>query len=566
MEGSVSSPLPSPVPLQPVLWPISRLHDSPFQPRKTYDPAKLAELTESIRLHGVCQPVLARMVGDEAQLIAGHRRKRGALGAGLQLLPVIFMDASDEQVRELQHVENLCREDVHPLEEAESFAELLAQHRYTPERVGARIGKSRAYVVRRLSLNSLCAEAAAAFRAGSLSEYGAFTLARLPGAEVQARALRELVSPDGISSDARCRRVAERYMLSLRDAAFDTKSEALVPEAGPCTTCPRRTGANADLFGDFSQENLCTDGGCFAQKTAAAWTLACEKALARGEEILDEETSRHLFAYGGRLIPGAPYVDLAAPCPEVEGNRTWRDVLQKARLQVTLARDDNGRGHRLVLRAEAAAALEALGLKAPTAKGESATGGPSAGAASDPRAAEAAQREAQSRKRATVDVGLEAMVAAAEAGGLPVEVLRYVTRGVLEASWQDVRRSLARRRGFTRRDTASAEQTLLAAVETMTAQQLTGLLVEAVAVRFATPSYAETYGAAFLDGCSLFGLEVPNLEAEALARVAARREAACSKRGRHVKKDEVSPASLPSSADVGAEASDDADDDALSAA
>lgn len=564
MDGAVSSPLPSPVPPQAVLWPIARLHDSPFQPRKTYDEGRLAELTESIRVHGVCQPLLARRVGDDAEVIAGHRRKRGAAGAGLKLVPVILLEASDERVRELQHVENLCREDVHPLEEAESYSELLGQYAYTAERIGARVGKPRAYVLRRLSLMSLCAEAAAAFRAGSLSEYGAFTLARLPGADVQRRALRELVSEDGVASETRCRRVAERFMLSLRDATFDTKSQDLVPEAGPCTRCPKRTGANADLFGDFAQENLCTDAGCFAQKTAAAWTLACEKALAKGEEVLDEETSRDLFAYNGRLLPGSRYVDLSTPCPEVPGTRTWRDVLQKARLPVTLARDDSGRAHRLVLAEDALAALEVLGLKAASATRRSAAGGAAAGPSNAPHATEAALREAQARRRAAVDVGLEAMVSAAECGPLSVEVLRYVTHGVLEAAWQDVRRVIAKRRGFTRSEESRPEEALLAAVSTMTAEQLGGVLVEAVAVRFATPSYAESYGPGFLAGCRLFGLEVPTLEAEALARVAARTEAARAKRGRG-KRDEAPPVP-PSASCAGAVAGDDTDSSPSSAA
>jgi ParB/RepB/Spo0J family partition protein len=521
MDVAIASPLPS----HSMMWPIARLHDSPTQPRKTYDEAKLAELGESIRVHGVLQPVLARRVGEDAQLIAGHRRKRGAVLAGLEVVPVIFLEATDAQVMELQHVENLCREDVHPLEEAESFRELLSQHGYTMERLAAKLSKPRTYVVRRLTLNHLCDDAAAAFRAGLISEYGAFTLARLPSADVQLRALRELVSPDNVASDARCRRVAERYLLSLKDAAFDTKSEALVPEAGPCTRCPKRTGANADLFGDFGKDNLCTDGGCFAQKTEAAWTRACEQALSRGDEILDEESSRKLFSYGGRLMPGSPYVDLALPCPLVRGNHTWKQLLASACPQVTLARDDAGRGHRLVLHSEAREALVAMGHLTPAASPDATQGHASGGGAVDARARDAALREAQSRRRMTVETGLEAMVAGAERGPLSLEVLRYLVHGVLEASWQDVRRQVARRRGFIKSvDAGSPEQALLASLETMTAEQLQGVLVETVAVRFAAPNHMDVYGAAFLDGCRLFGLDVEQLEAEAAARMAAKKE------------------------------------------
>ncbi|WNZ66236.1 ParB/RepB/Spo0J family partition protein (plasmid) [Myxococcus sp. MxC21-1] len=528
MDGS----LPTDAVVAPLVmqWPVVQLMDSPFQPRQTYCSAKLSELAESIRVHGIQQPLLVRRLRDDegrAEIIVGHRRMRGAVAAGLLTVPVIFREATDAEVRELQHVENLCREDVHPLEEAASFRALMADLGYSAERLAARTGKSRAYVVRRLSLNDLCADVTTAFREGSLSEYGALCLSRLATEDLQRQALVELLDDVDIASDARCRRVTQRYMLSLAEAAFDKTHETLLPGVGSCLRCPKRTGANADLFGEFSEADLCTDGGCFAQKLSATWTALCEEALSRGEEVMDEEASKAVLGYSGYLLPRSGFVDLKSWC-SVGGERTWKDVLGESCPPVTLAVDGAGRPHHLVRERDAEEVLGLLGLILP-AGGSS---GDAAAVARPPEPTPAEQRHRQRVRRSTVDAALAAMVAASEQGPLPLEVLRYLVAGVLDASWHEIRRAVAKRRGFVTDDSGAADVALVESVATMTAEQLVGLLVEVVAVRCAVPTYSSNYGASFLRCCEFFGLDVVALEAAATTELETRSQRSRPKKRR----------------------------------
>jgi ParB family chromosome partitioning protein len=135
--------------------PIGRLHPNPRQPRGHFDEESLASLSASIKELGVLQPVLVRPVGDEFELVAGERRWRAAKRAGLQTIPALVRDTTDDASLEQALVENLHREDLNPLDEAAAYQQLLEDFGLTHEELAARMGKSRASISNTLRLFQL---------------------------------------------------------------------------------------------------------------------------------------------------------------------------------------------------------------------------------------------------------------------------------------------------------------------------------------------------------------------------------------------------------------------------
>lgn len=134
---------------------ISQVVASPWQPRSIFDSNALGELVESVKVHGILQPLIVRKVDDTFELIAGERRLRAAESAGLKKVPVIVIEASDEKALQLALIENLQREDLNPIEEAEGYALLQKQFGLTQEQVAEQVGKARASVANALRMLDL---------------------------------------------------------------------------------------------------------------------------------------------------------------------------------------------------------------------------------------------------------------------------------------------------------------------------------------------------------------------------------------------------------------------------
>ncbi|OGV58831.1 MAG: hypothetical protein A2283_00595 [Lentisphaerae bacterium RIFOXYA12_FULL_48_11] len=138
--------------------PLQKIRKNPFQPRRTFPEEAMTDLTESIKKRGVLQPLLVRPFGDGYELIAGERRLRASAAAGLSEVPVIIMEASDNDSLEVALVENLQREDLNILEEAEGYEVLSSKFNLTQEQVAARVGKARASVANIMRIMALPAE------------------------------------------------------------------------------------------------------------------------------------------------------------------------------------------------------------------------------------------------------------------------------------------------------------------------------------------------------------------------------------------------------------------------
>ena len=176
--------------------PVDQIEANPHQPRKAFDFKSLGELAASIRASGVIQPVIVRRHADGYQLIAGERRWRAARQAGLERIPALVRDATDAQSLELALIENLLREDLNPMDEAEAYQKLLAQFSWTQEELAQRIGKDRSSIANCLRLLRLPAEIQADLRGGRLTMGHARALLALGTDAEQLRLRDEILAHD----------------------------------------------------------------------------------------------------------------------------------------------------------------------------------------------------------------------------------------------------------------------------------------------------------------------------------------------------------------------------------
>lgn len=173
---------------------LDRIVPQVNQPRKNFADEALQELVDSIREHGVIQPILVRPIGDHYEIIAGERRWRAAQMAGLQSLPALVREIEDIQAAEISLVENLQREDLSPIEEAQAFRNLVQHYRYTQEQVAARVGKSRAYIANTIRLLNLSPEIIEMIEQKKISPGHARALLSLRTSREQIAAAHEIIS------------------------------------------------------------------------------------------------------------------------------------------------------------------------------------------------------------------------------------------------------------------------------------------------------------------------------------------------------------------------------------
>jgi ParB family chromosome partitioning protein len=178
--------------------PLDRIRPCPLQPRKDFSTEALRELADSIREQGIVQPLIVRERGGFFELIAGERRWRAAQLLGLAEVPVILRQADDRAVLELALIENLQRENLNPVEEAQGYAQLISQFQLTQEDVALKVGKSRAVVANALRLLKLAPEIQSHLRQGRLSVGHAKVILGLTG-EKQQKLAAERILKEGLN-------------------------------------------------------------------------------------------------------------------------------------------------------------------------------------------------------------------------------------------------------------------------------------------------------------------------------------------------------------------------------
>jgi ParB/RepB/Spo0J family partition protein len=351
--------------------PLGKIGESPTNPRKHFDAAKLEELSRSIKEVGVLEPLIVRAHkngdGTAFQVVCGARRCRASKLAGLAEVPATIREFTDDQVRLIQLAENGAREDLSPLDEAEAYAALAADG-LDPAAIAKTLGKTTREVALRLPLAKLAKSVKDALASGLLPVGHGEYLARIPDAKLQQEALERFLYDANEHGEGKPlyavvplaiakRIVEEEFMTSLSVAIFDPEDATLSP-LGACSKCPHLAGNNPDLFGDVKAKAVCTNPKDFRLKV--------ENHLAKLRDsgytvLISKNEVKRAFPFGGSHEVGKEFVDLERMCMDDPKHRTFEELLGRSeKLKMVFALKD-GRVRKLYPVKDIKAALVASG-------------------------------------------------------------------------------------------------------------------------------------------------------------------------------------------------------------
>jgi ParB family chromosome partitioning protein len=330
--------------------PLSQLQESPFNPRKRFEQSSLEELAQSIRAQGVLAPLLVREIEPERfEIVAGSRRFRASQIAGLEQAPVRIVNLSDAEAQLAMAVENLQREDVHPLEEARAFANLL-QQQYDIATIATKVGRSERFVAERIRLNELIPSVADAFLEDKITVGHALLIAKLPASqqpEAFTAAFRRIWTTQGdvqtlVPVKELAAWIETNILLDLAAAPFDRHDATLLSETGSCDDCPKRTGANTLLFPGEAPDS-CLDKQCYAAKT--------DRHIARALEQKPElvQISSSCGSHNGGPLGRNRYVEIT---PAKNGNGSKAAQKRCSHLTKGIVVDGGSRGQIVTICAE----------------------------------------------------------------------------------------------------------------------------------------------------------------------------------------------------------------------
>ena len=178
--------------------PLTEIRSNPYQPRKDFDEKSLAEFAESIKEHGVIQPIIVKKSIKGYEIIAGERRTRASKIAGKTTIPAIIRDFTDQEMMEVALLENIQREDLNPIEEAEAFNKIIEDNNFTQEEVAKKFGKSRSYITNLLGLLRLPNKTKSYVQEGKISMGHARVLSKLSDLD-QIDEIANKIIEDGLS-------------------------------------------------------------------------------------------------------------------------------------------------------------------------------------------------------------------------------------------------------------------------------------------------------------------------------------------------------------------------------
>lgn len=467
---------------------------SKTNPRKRFDQEALRELAASLRKHDILLPILCREHPTEPgklEIIAGERRWRAAGIAKLKHIPVRIIAVDDREMLELQIIENLQRQDLHPIEEAEGYEALLAANKDDPEygvnEMAALLKKSRAYIYARLKLCDLQPEARTAFYEDKLTASVALLVARIPVRELQLKALHEVTtgeteeyySDDEGPMTARraAEHIQENYMLELKRAVFPIAQADLVATAGPCTTCSKRTGAQPELFSDVESADVCTDPTCFDQKKKAHIATLAEAAEQTGQKVIRGETAEKIFPHEHSSPRGYIKPD-STPWQHITKGKTYAEILgDDMPRAVMIENPHSGELISMVPEKEVFKALADKGIKTSQEEHRERV-----------KKEEAKSKLERNSRRATLDSIHEAVSQRISAGEiLKHEDLLMIAQASMARLWNDHRPTVCRLWGWDHKK----HDEVRAGVDGLSAGQLALLLMEiAIAPELAVNSYS----------------------------------------------------------------------------
>ena len=294
--------------------PTSALRESPFNPRLHYAADALQDLAASIQQQGVLQPIVVRPLPDAQQdaltryeIVFGHRRYRAAASLpdyqdDTLRLPCIVRDMDDQQAACAQVAENMQRQDVTAMEEADSLARLHREHNLPADKIAEQVGKSRTYVYNRIKLAAACSAVRLAVASEGLSPEVAIEVARLRGDKLQQAALAKLrgyIAGEWQSYRQAKAAIKGMFSIHIDEAPFDPADATLAKRAGACTTCPRRAGNDPDLRDELDAD-ICTEAECYDLKLAEHRRRQVAALRAQGATVIEGDAAAALILHHSR--------------------------------------------------------------------------------------------------------------------------------------------------------------------------------------------------------------------------------------------------------------------------
>lgn len=312
--------------------PLTELFESSSNPRKLFEAETLDELAASICQHGVRSPLEVRVrAAGGFEIISGARRYRAAKIAALETVPcLVSTQVDDGTTLELQLLENLQRQDVDALSEAAGYAQLLEMPGYNADRIAERLSKDRSHVYKRLQLAKASTEAQKAYQEGRIAIGHLLIIARLSKAADQKHAFKKCFRTVWESGAGQVEVLlpAEEFdafvkrelLLDLSAAPWKKDDAELVPAAGACKDCTRRSGANPFLFSDKGKQDLCLDSACYKRKADAFVQLAVAKASTEEKPAVAVSTEWNVGAKKDAPLTVNQYKEVQpkASCPHAE--------------------------------------------------------------------------------------------------------------------------------------------------------------------------------------------------------------------------------------------------------
>jgi ParB/RepB/Spo0J family partition protein len=369
-----------------VAIPTSRIRRDPDN--RHWDPTDdgFQELVESIRRYGIRQNLQVIALEDcNYQLVTGERRWAAASKLGHAAVPAVVLSETEaEEAKELQLIENLHREDLDPVDEANGYAWLLA-HRpgLTMEEIAQRVGKSKHYISRRLRVKDAPKELLEALKTGRVSVSHVELVAQIPEIEARRQAAKLILKPqyaatpeEVLTVEQTRKLISSDFRWSLADAPFELEKDGIGGEVA-CLKCPRMSGNAPELAESLSEgagrgrtagvaPRLCLSPSCYRAKCQVVWDVVQRQAEEAGQTVWSADmASAH---WEGRPVPGAggQFVDLEdRPGPELTGHHnlkgtpTWGELLGGLVVETAVAQHPRTlRPHTLVALDDAVEAID----------------------------------------------------------------------------------------------------------------------------------------------------------------------------------------------------------------
>lgn len=350
--------------------PTASIYVAPNKNLRTDFEEGLEGLTASIRERGIKTRLWVRVRPDDRfELIAGERRWRVATALELSEVPCEVYDCDDEEAEELSIIENLQREDLHPLDYADGFQKMIADHGYSIEQLAAKVNKGTTVIREYLHFAKLPESARLAFRQDRINKSICVLIGTIPDETRRAQFAKEVIT-GGPRGDAMSFRAAKElkersYMKELKNAPFPIDEAELYPEAGSCLLCPHYNG-NTPKQWQGKRADICLNPDCYQKKVGlnAERKLAATKVSDTVTTLPAEEGAKLFYSHG--YLKDERFADTKDSVPDYRPGKPRVPILQiikQTNAPVIVTTDGEGKLRTLIRKTDLNAATKSLGIQ-----------------------------------------------------------------------------------------------------------------------------------------------------------------------------------------------------------